>query len=94
MNTRIKREEFVIDAINKQFEIANIDPTVLKTDPTGWFSNNTMTDIHHQQWKLWFIAECRKRFKYSKHAAEREFDYFDLSYGLKIKNDPLTETTK
>jgi hypothetical protein len=43
-----------------------------------------MTPEQHKEWKKWFIAESRKIFKLTKKGAEQEFQYFDLSYGLRI----------
>lgn len=85
MSNRTQREAFVMSAIYKQFELANVDQSVLETDKDAWFSNNTMTPQQHEEWKIWFIAESRKVFKINKKVAEREFQFFDLSYGLKIK---------
>lgn len=86
LGNRTKREEFVLEAVHKQLEIAGVDPSVLETDRENWFSNNTMTEEHRNQWKNWFISEVRKKFKLPKKMAEREFDFFDLTYGLKIKD--------
>jgi len=85
MSNRTQRESFVMSAIYKQFEIASVDPAVLETDKDSWFSNNAMTSEQHDEWKKWFITESRKVFGITKKMAEREFLYFDLSYGLKIK---------
>lgn len=83
---RTSREQFVMDAINKQFEITGRDKSTLETD-REWYSNNTMSDQQWMQWKDWFISEVRKRFKLTKKAAVREFAFFDLSYGFKIVNE-------
>ena len=85
MNNREKRETFVLTAIYKEFELAGVDASVLETDKENWFSNNTMTRIQHDEWKKWFIAETRRVFKFTKKAAEHEFQHFDLSYGLRIQ---------
>lgn len=89
--TRTDREEFVMTAVLKQLELAGVDPKVLKEDPS-WFSNNTISTELHEEWKSWFISHVRTRFKYNKKLAEREFAFFDLSYGLKLKsNESPTE---
>jgi|694.fasta_scaffold00580_18 hypothetical protein len=87
MATRTQREEFTMVAILKQLEIAGVDPTVLSQDKE-WFSNNTITKEQHDEWKKWFIAEARKTFKMNKKLVEREFQWFNLSYGLRDA-DPI-----
>ena len=86
-----KKKDFAIEAIHKQFEIAGVDPSVLERDPEEWFNNNTMTQQHHELWKDWFIVECRKRFRTNKKMAEKEFSWFDLAYGLRIKDEDLSK---
>lgn len=82
MATRTQREEFAMTAILKQLELANVNPSVLKEDK-AWYSNNTITPEKHSEWRTWFIAEARKVFKLTKKAAEKEFGWFSLSYGLR-----------
>jgi hypothetical protein len=87
-----KRENFVYDAIYKQFEIANVDRSVLETDKEKWFQNNTMTMAQREEWKAWFIAEVKRIFRFNKKYAEREFAYFDLMWGLRLSDFPPVET--
>jgi hypothetical protein len=82
---RTSRENFSLAAIYKQLDLAKIDRSVIETDKDNWFHNNTMTPGQHQEWKTWFIEEFRKVFKKSKKEAEREFSFFSLNYGLRIK---------
>jgi len=86
IKNRTKRENFAMDAVHKQLDIVGIDHSVLETDREAWFSNNTMTMEQHAEWKIWFIAESRKVFKITKKMAEREFLFFDLSYGLRLND--------
>lgn len=83
MIDRSSREEFIDLAIKKQLEIAGLPVTVLKEKPKSWFREYTITSAQHNAWKKWFIAEVKQRFKMARAAAEREFSYFDLDYGLK-----------
>jgi hypothetical protein len=77
-----KREQFGWDAIHKQLDIAGHPHDVVKDE--FWFSNNTMTEEQHKEWKDWFLTEGKKRFRWNKKTAEKEFQWFDLQYGLKI----------
>lgn len=85
MSTRTQRESFAMSAIYKQLELANVSPSVLETDREHWFSNNTITPQQHEEWRNWFITEAKKTFKLNKKVVEREFQYFNLSYGLKVQ---------
>lgn len=82
---KLTKQEFALVAVHKQLEIAGVDKSVLQSDKE-WFSNNTITDEKHKQWKQWFIDEYRLNFKRSKKEAEKEFAWFDLGYGLRIKD--------
>lgn len=82
---KLTPQEFALVAIHKQLEIAGVDKSVLHED-TQWYSTNTMTSEQAQQWKDWFIEQYRLNFKRSKKDADREFDWFNLGYGLRIKD--------
>jgi len=84
MTTRTDRESFALSAIHKQLEIAGVDKSVLETDHDSWFSNNTITNAQRVVWKAWFISEARRLFRMTKKSAEKEFSFFDLSYGLRV----------
>ena len=85
MTNRTQREEFTMRAILKQLELAGVDPSVL-TEDKEWYSNNTISQEKADEWKQWFIAEARKTFKMPKKTAEKEFSWFNLSYGLRDAN--------
>lgn len=82
---KLTKQEFALVAVHKQLEMAGVDTSVLKEDKE-WFSNNTMTTEQCSQWKSWFIEQYRLNFKRSKKEAEREFSWFNLGYGLRIKD--------
>jgi len=84
MTTQSKREQFAWDAIHKQLDIAGHPHNVIENDQ-WWFSNNTMTEAQCEEWKQWFLAECKRRFRWNKKISEREFQWFNLQYGLKIQ---------
>jgi len=83
-----RREQFILDAINKQMEIAGYDLTVedLKKEPE-WFSKYTITPEKHKEFKEWWIQEFKKRELSLYRPAEYEFGIFDLMYGLKEEHD-------
>ena len=51
-----------------------------------WYSNNTMTEEQHEEFKRYAIPLLKKIFKFNKAKAEQTFGWFDLQYGLKINN--------
>lgn len=51
-----------------------------------WYSNNTMTEEQHEEFKRYAIPLLKKIFKFNKSRAEQTFSWFDLQFGLKINN--------
>lgn len=91
---RLSRQEkskmFLVDVINKMFEIAGHDVTYddIKDRKDNWFQEWTMTYEQGDQWKQFGISELRKRLKLNQHLAEREMAMINLMYGLKYSNWP------
>lgn len=50
-----------------------------------WFSNNTMTQKQHDEFRAYAIPLLKKIFKFNKGKAESTFSWFDMMYGLKIE---------
>jgi hypothetical protein len=51
-----------------------------------WFFNWTMTEEQYKQFKGYAIPLIKKVFKCNKKRAEATFSWFDLQFGLRIKN--------
>jgi hypothetical protein len=91
---RLSREEkskmFIVDLINKMFEISGHDVTYddIKDRKDNWFQEWTMTYEQGEQWKQFGILELKKRLKLNQHLAEREMGMINLMYGLKYSNWP------
>lgn len=83
-----KKDIFIVDVINKMFEIAGHDVTFddIKDRKDDWYAQWTMTMEHNDIWKEWGIREMKKRFKYNKQRAEREMGMISLMWGLKFSN--------
>lgn len=92
MAKRLSRQEktrqFLVDAINKMFEIAGHPVTYddIKDRKDDWFTDWTMTVEQNEKWKEWGISEIRKRFRSKKIHAEREMAMLALNYGLKFSD--------
>jgi len=91
---RSSREEksqiFLVDVINKMFEIAGHPITYedIKDRKDNWFQQWEMTYEQGEQWKQWGILEIKKRLKMNQHLAEREMAMINLMWGLKYSNFP------
>ena len=74
------------DIIDQMFIIAGhdlrYDDVVGRKD--NWFQQYTMTEDQRKEWIDWGIKYLKKK-RYYKKIAEREMDWIDLFYGLKIK---------
>ena len=54
------------------------------TREEGWWSRHQWPDKEMEAlFRDWAVAEIRRVFRMSKKAAENEFSWFDLAYGLK-----------
>jgi hypothetical protein len=91
---RLSREEksqmFLVDVINKMFEIAGHPITYgdVKDRKDNWFQQWEMTYEQGENWKQWGILEIKKRLKMNQHLAEREMAMINLMWGLKYSNFP------
>ena len=88
LSTKQKQEQFVVDIINKMFEIAGHDVTYddVKDRQDNWYAQWTMTMKQNEEWQKWGIAEIRKQFKFNKILAEREMGMITLMWGLKFSD--------
>jgi len=51
-----------------------------------WYNKWTMTLEQHEEFKAYAIPLMKKVFKINKGRAEANFEWFDLEFGLRIKN--------
>ena len=51
-----------------------------------WYSKWTMTQEQHDEFKAYAIPLIKKVFKCNKGRAEATFGWFDLQFGLRIKD--------
>jgi len=85
-----KSQMFLVDAINKMFEIAGHPITYgdIKDRKDNWFQQWEMTYEQGEKWEQWGILEIKKRLKLNQHLAEREMAMINLMWGLKYSNFP------
>lgn len=69
---------YQLEMVGKTWEEAQLDDM--------WFFNWTMTEEQHKKFKGYAIPLIRKVFKCNKKRAEATFSWFDLEFGLRVKN--------
>jgi hypothetical protein len=85
MKAKVNRENITRHLIEYQLEM--VGKTMLDTlDDDKWYFNITMTKEQHDEFKRYAIPLLKKIFKFNKTKADSTFDWFNLAYGLRIKN--------
>jgi hypothetical protein len=84
---RDKNDIIVETLINKMFEIAGHSVTFedIKGRTDNWYQQWTMTEEQNKEWREWGISYLKKQKRLHKAYAEKQMAWFDLMYGLKIK---------
>jgi hypothetical protein len=70
--------EYQLDMVGKRL--------VDTLDDDMWYFNWTMTQQQHEEFKCYAIPLIKKIFKCNKARGEQTFDWFNLQFGLRIKN--------
>lgn len=52
----------------------------------NWYTEWTLTEEQYQEFKKYAIPLLKRIFHFNKARAEHTFGWFDLQYGLTIKN--------
>jgi len=86
MERQNKIDRFIDAALDKMFQAVGFegfDEEFVKQD--NWYMLREWTSEQQDEYRSWFISECRKKLRMRKGQAEREFGFFLLSWGWKIK---------
>lgn len=70
--------DYQLDMIGKSIQEAHMTKE--------WYNKWTMTQEQHEAFKAYALPLLKKVFKCNKSRAESTFDFFDLQFGLRIKN--------
>ena len=70
--------EYQLNMVGKTIEDARKDDM--------WYYNTTMTSKQFELFKSYAIPLLRKIFKFNKRKAEQTFDWFNVGYGLRVKD--------
>jgi hypothetical protein len=83
--SRINRENIAEHLID--YQLGMIDKSMQEAYMTKeWYSKWTMTTEQHEVFKAYALPLIKKVFKCNKSKAENTFDWFDLQFGLRIKD--------
>ena len=85
MKAKVNRTNISEHLIEYQLNMIGKTINDIKGDEE-WYSNNTMTQEQHDEFKRYAIPLLKKIFKFNKTKAEQTFQFFDLQFGLKINN--------
>lgn len=85
METKINRENISRHLI--EYQLAMVGKSMMDTlDDDKWYFNITMTTEQFEEFKKYSIKLIKKIFKCNTSRALSTFDWFNLAFGLRIKN--------
>ena len=85
MKAKINRANITKHLIEYQLDMVG-KRLVDTLDDDLWYFNWTMNQEQHEEFKRYAIPLLKKIFKFNKGRAESTFGWFDLQFGLRIKN--------
>jgi hypothetical protein len=72
-----------------EYQLAMIGKTIEEARITEfWYSEWTMTQAQHEEFKKYAIPLLKKVFKFNTRKAESTFQFFDFQFGLRITPNP------
>jgi hypothetical protein len=84
-NIKITRENITKHLVEYQLQM--VGKTLLDTlDDDNWYFNITMTQTEFDEFRKYAIKLIRKTFRCNRLRGESTFDWFNLQFGLRIKN--------
>jgi len=82
---KINRENIGEHLVDYQLEM--VGKSIQEAHMTKeWYSKWTMTQEQHDEFKAYALPLLKKVFKCNKLRAEATFQWWDLQFGLRIKN--------
>ena len=83
-----KKDQALIDLINKMFEIAGHQVTYddVKDRKDNWFQEWTMTMAQGDEWRAWGEKYLKKQLRLTAKSAEMEMQWASLAWGLKYSD--------
>lgn len=75
----------VSDSLFQAVGFNKFDENFVKQD--GWYTKRTWTSDQQDNFKRCFIAKAKKDLKLNRKRAELEYQWFNLNYGWRVKDD-------
>lgn len=83
-----KKDEVLLKILNKQ--LSYFDKTVDDVkDNEKWYDENSFTEEQFEEWKNFSIELLRKKLKFNKTFAEKQFMWINLMWGFKVKENEI-----
>jgi hypothetical protein len=84
-NIKITRDNITKHLVEYQLQM--VGKTLLHTlDDDNWYFNITMTQTEYEEFRKYAVKLIRKTFRCNRVKGEKTFDWFNLQFGLRIKN--------
>ena len=83
-----KKDEVLLEILNKQLSYFNKTVDDVK-DNEKWYEENSFTEEQFEEWKNFSIELLRKKLKFSKTFAIKQFSWINLMWGFKIKENEI-----
>lgn len=82
---KINRLNIQEHLVNVQLKMVNKTMFEAMQNP-DWFHEWTMTTAQYEEFKAYAIPLLKKTFKCNTNRAKATFDWFNLQYGLRLKD--------
>ena len=83
-----KKDEVLLEILNKQLSYFNKTVDDVK-DNEKWYEENFLTEEQFEEWKNFSIELLRKKLKFNKTFATKQFSCIKLMWGFKIKENEI-----
>ncbi len=83
-----KTDKVLLEILNKQLSYFNKTVDDVK-DNEKWYEENSFTEEQYEEWKNFSIELLRKKLKFNKTFATKQFSWINLMWGFKIKENEI-----
>jgi len=83
-----KTDKVLLEILNKQLSYFNKTVDDVK-DNEKWYEENSFTKEQYEEWKNFSIELLRKKLKFNKTFATKQFSWINLMWGFKIKENEI-----
>ena len=80
-------DNIIKEIVMKQFDIIGETDVKFEDLKGEWYTDYTATTKQDKEWEEFCIKLMMKELRYTKKYARKQFQFINLSYGLKIKDN-------